>query len=184
MWSYIRKDGEPADPARRGACPPRALMGPQVEGGVVSSLEPSCDPPRRTARWVVTAARTDEVTALGRNQGSGGCVSACGGDGGGEVKGGSAPPPRHVQIGRVKDRFSWRHSQPDRQTRPQHRYTDTHRPRKQLPSVSLGPQYGSQTHTHQTAREQCWRPREAGTLHSRASAHLRGLSEDDARLCM
>lgn len=51
MRSYIRNDGEPVGPARRGACPPGTQMGPQVEGGVSSSLEPTGPLADSTVRW-------------------------------------------------------------------------------------------------------------------------------------
>lgn len=50
------------------------------------------------------------------------CVSACGKGWGRRGKGGNAPPSRDVLIDRVKDRFSWRHSQTDR-----HAHTQIHR---------------------------------------------------------
>lgn len=92
---------------------------------------------------MVSAAWTEEVTALAgtiKAPGSCNCVSACRRGWGRRGKGGNAPPPRHVQIDRVKDTFSWRHSQ-----------TDTHRPGKSTQRQSGASKRQLDRHTRQTA---------------------------------
>lgn len=126
MWSYIRKDEGPADPAGRGAHPPHrgAHFGgrAQAEGVAASSSEPSYRAPSGQRGGVVTAAWTDEVSALGRSQAAAvAALAPAGRDGGGDAKKGSAPPPQSRSDRQGQGQIP-RQTQPDRQTRPQ---TDT-----------------------------------------------------------
>lgn len=68
MWSYIRKDGEPVGPARRGACPPGAQVGPQVEGGVFSSLEPMGPLADSTMWWSALHGQKRSLCSLAQSR--------------------------------------------------------------------------------------------------------------------
>lgn len=117
VWSYIREDGEPGDPAGRGAGPPRARAAPGC-GGSDHPLcrEPSHSSPPRPGQCsgVVTAAGTDEVTALRRSQGGSAALAPPGGGGGREEREG-APQPRtsaRERLGQGRDTHSEPHRPP------------------------------------------------------------------------
>lgn len=129
MWSYIRKDGEPVGPARRGACAPGVQMGPRLRGECPAAWSPRA--PWRRHCEVVSAAWTEEVTALAGTIMAPIAASAlapAGGVRGGEAREGMPLPQAcsdrqgqgHIQLETLTDRHA--HTQIHRhpQTRENH----------------------------------------------------------------
>ena len=110
--------------------------GPSLKGERPSARNPATGPPGGQRSGAVSAAGTDEVTALRAQPGRRAPLAPAGGFGGRRGGGRERPlrPGTSAQIDWVKDE-----THTARQTdTPTCRHTDSHRPGKQPPSVGLG----------------------------------------------